>query len=942
MNFYYKRFYTVVIYTFLIILIGNLWSVGEARGFFSTETYGKIVGRVTDAFTGDVLPSVNVTVLNTTLGASTNFKGEFFILGVPVGSYVLRMSSIGFAPVKVTDVRISAGLETTVNIKLEPTTLELPEEIVVTAYRYEVGKLATNTVHIFDEDEISRLYAENPTGILMTLPGVTDDKIIRGGRPSDIDFQIDGISVRDPLFGGISHESMINNLALKEIQIKTGGFNAGNGNAMSGIVNLITGVGGTNWNGKIRIKNSFSALNGDNKGAKLNPRGEKIVEFAAGGPLSLYNHNIELFFTGKVNTQRNRTPGLDVRDPEGNNITDYPHNRLAQHSIFAKAIYRLNPNMKIVAGGLSGTSNQEEDSWLWQYNDNYNNLPSISQKNSLGYLRFTHTLSKRLFYETTLEYMETLFEQGLKDESLKKMWYSNYDILSPSARGQETQVDYGVNNPYGVEDIFVNTGQPSSYWSTKSRYYGLNVNVVSQLKDYLLLRTGAEMKSYHVRNKYRGGSFEIPNTFQDNYSYKPYTFSGFGLSTIDFSGLHIDAGFRVQYFDPKSPTAFFGTASSTNSYQVNKKFHISPRFGISSELQNGLVVHANFGWLYQLPTFHSLYARQELNVNETDSRISGNPHLNPQRTAIYETGLTYSFSEIYTLNATAYYKNLNNHELADTTSISSYDVPHYNSGGTGQVVGLELNFTRRPSKNLAMRLSYTISSARGTFSLMKQQRTINEIPETYNDLSGVVAPQSLLESPTIQKTFPLSFDRRHNIRAVIDYSVPHGNGPVIFSSCPLQNLAANFTTIIRSGTPYTQQDAFGNIIGEYNFSRNPWNIITNLRLQKFFPNNRFKFSVFLDIRNLFNRVKPIAYYPSNSPLYPGKILSVPQGDTKDESAEGFAGVNQYTRNADLNNDGKIDDNEKEAAYQRFFLDFLRLKTMYQLPREVWFGFQFHF
>lgn len=941
MKFYYKRSYNIVINIFLIILIGNLWSGREALGFFSTETYGKIVGRVTDASTGDVLPSVNVTVLNTTLGSSTNFKGEFFIIGVPVGSYELRVSSIGFAPVKVTNVRVSAGLETTVNIELEPTTLEIPEEIVVTARRYEVGKFATSTVHIIDEDDIFRLYAEDPTGILMTFPGVTDDKIIRGGRPSDIDFQVDGISIRDPLFGGIPHESMINNLALKEIQIKTGGFSAGNGNAMSGIVNLITGVGGMHWNGKIRIKNSFSALNGYNKGAKLNPRGEKIVEFAVGGPLSLYNQNLELFFAGKVNTQRNRTPGLDVLDPKGNNITDYQHNRLARHNIFGKAIYRLNPNMKIVAGGLFGRSNQEEDSWLWRYNDNYNNLPSISQKNSLGYLRFTHTLSNRLFYETTLEYMETLFEQGLKIESRKKMWYSNYDILP--AAGQETQVDYGVNNPYGVEDIFVNTGQLNSYWSTKSRYYGLNVNVVTQLKDYLLLRAGAETKLYHVANIYQGNSFEIPNTFQDNYNYKPYTFSGFGLSTIDLSGLHIDAGLRLQYFDPKSTTAFFGTASSTNSYIVNKKFHISPRLGISSELQNGLVVHANFGWLYQLPTFHSLYARQELNVNEPDSKISGNPHLNPQRTAIYETGLTYSFSEIYTLNATAYYKNLNTHELADTLSISSRDVPHYSNGGTGRVVGLELNFIRRPSKNLAMRLSYTISSARGTFSLMKQPRTINEIPETYNDLSNIVAPQSLLESPTIQKTYPLSFDRLHNICAVIDYSAPHGNGPVIFGSRPLQNLSANFTSIIRSGTPYTQRDVYGNIIGEYNFSRNPWNIITNLRLQKFFPNNRFKFSVFLDIRNLFNRVKPLAYYPSNSPLYPGKTLSVPQkGETKDDPGEGFVGVNQYSRTADLNNDKIIDDREKEAAYQRFFRDFIRLKTMYQLPREIWFGFQFHF
>ncbi len=48
-------------------------------------TTGKIAGTVKDAKTGEPLPSANVVIEGTTLGAATNPDGYFAILNIPPG-----------------------------------------------------------------------------------------------------------------------------------------------------------------------------------------------------------------------------------------------------------------------------------------------------------------------------------------------------------------------------------------------------------------------------------------------------------------------------------------------------------------------------------------------------------------------------------------------------------------------------------------------------------------------------------------------------------------------------------------------------------------------------------------------------------------------------------------------------------------------------------------
>ncbi len=105
-------------------------------------TTGKIVGTVVDARTGEPLPSVNVTVPGTTLGASTNVDGYFVILNIPPGSYRLVASLVGFRNSSAVDVRVaSEALKGLVESGSRPVSLPDIEAVVATYSGFTDGEL---------------------------------------------------------------------------------------------------------------------------------------------------------------------------------------------------------------------------------------------------------------------------------------------------------------------------------------------------------------------------------------------------------------------------------------------------------------------------------------------------------------------------------------------------------------------------------------------------------------------------------------------------------------------------------------------------------------------------------------------------------------------------------------------------------------------------------
>jgi hypothetical protein len=155
---------------------------------------GKISGVVKGA---DGTPAVgaNVVLEGTTLGASADVNGRFFILNIPPGSYRVRASAVGFTPKVVTDVRVGSDQIITVDFNLQSEAVGLAE-VVVQAERPPVDKSQTSARTRLSGDDFTTLPASS-VGDLVATSASTYKGFVRGGRVFETKTLIDGIDVTD-------------------------------------------------------------------------------------------------------------------------------------------------------------------------------------------------------------------------------------------------------------------------------------------------------------------------------------------------------------------------------------------------------------------------------------------------------------------------------------------------------------------------------------------------------------------------------------------------------------------------------------------------------------------------------------------------------------------------------------------------------------------------
>ena len=91
---------------------------------------GQVTGTITSAESGQPVPSVQVSIRDTRLGAITNADGRFRILNVPAGSHVLQTASIGYTALEQPIVVI-ADSSITVNFSIASRSTVLGKVVVV-------------------------------------------------------------------------------------------------------------------------------------------------------------------------------------------------------------------------------------------------------------------------------------------------------------------------------------------------------------------------------------------------------------------------------------------------------------------------------------------------------------------------------------------------------------------------------------------------------------------------------------------------------------------------------------------------------------------------------------------------------------------------------------------------------------------------------------------
>ena len=236
---------------YFLILVLLLWVVFPTeQALVHGASKGKIVGKVTDAQTGEPLPGVNIVVEGTMLGAATGANGEYFIINFPPGSYNIRASMIGYSAMTVTGVIVNINQTTTENFTLTQQAIQ-GETVVVVADRDIVKTDVANTQKILSGEEMAAIPVAQFHDILDKQAGITkfDSRglFIRGSREASISLTLDGVETRDNVDNQVY--TRINPDEVEQVEVQTGGFNAEYGNASAGVITVVSKEGGDTYSG---------------------------------------------------------------------------------------------------------------------------------------------------------------------------------------------------------------------------------------------------------------------------------------------------------------------------------------------------------------------------------------------------------------------------------------------------------------------------------------------------------------------------------------------------------------------------------------------------------------------------------------------------------------------------------------------------------------------
>ena len=197
-----------ILSSFLVLLLIPALAFGQN---------GSLSGSVTDGESEDVLPGANVLLVDTGLGAATSLDGEYSINDIPVGTYVLRVTFVGYKTLEQT-IDIVAGANT-MDIALEPDFTGL-EEVVVTGIasatsksRAEVAVGSVDTDRLLEQNayqDVSQLLSAKVPGVsVMPSSGNVGGGIrfqMRSSTGLNGDGQpviyVDGVRIDDSEFGG--------------------------------------------------------------------------------------------------------------------------------------------------------------------------------------------------------------------------------------------------------------------------------------------------------------------------------------------------------------------------------------------------------------------------------------------------------------------------------------------------------------------------------------------------------------------------------------------------------------------------------------------------------------------------------------------------------------------------------------------------------------------
>lgn len=938
---------------------------------FAQGTAGKITGQVIDSGTKEPLPAASIRIEGTPMGSMAGEAGNYFILNVPPGEYVLVVNVIGYQPVRIEQVIVKQDFTTYQNVELESTVLEVTEAVTVIAERPLVEKSLTSSRTIVDAEEIKALPIVSIAEVVLTTAGSFAGNL-RGGRAQDQQTTLDGATVTSQR-GNTGQAFTVNPFMIQELEVKTGTFNAEYTNALSGLTSVVTKDGGPSFSGNLEfrtlgqkglnwtkpppldlvdklrtgesnaqdlrnlintaltltdafnndparlddglsLKSPFSTLDTSSGNPldwtasfsrenyywdydRIIPEAEApgFAYLTQGLPVAqAQSQGVDRSFNpdkynqyARNNRTEKRPTQLDwgFGGPLGNKLNYFVSGRFSESwgrqpnqytrvmNAFAKMTLRPSNSTKVSASaliednGFFSGKGQRSASYTWKYimeglNENFNGRLHLN-------VSFTHTLSPKTFYEIRYSHLREYAEEY-------NPRFGQAGIPNFASAANVTAIGYNPNEvsglgggqpgyrAYGDEAYIVGSGSPGYNTNIRPFKTDLSYSITSQVNLNHQFKAGAGISLYDYHEQRRTiaranapaiFNEEINNSATTNfapasgweYHVYPTEYFLFAQDRIEYGGLIVNAGLRLDIFDAKSndinpfrPRSGPLAGDDNPQYLTESpsiKTGLAPRLGISHPITDQAALHYSYGVFNQRPTLANLY--NGLVQSYPFERNHGNTDLPYQQATNYEMGVQAEIYPGYHLDVTGYFRDV------DQLPLSWNAAPEANFiGGSQREIqfllptlaqdsrGFEVSFRRAMANRFSIRANYTVAFTEDfTVPLGVTETVISEAQLR----SGTPVPATYQRRVT-------DFDRRHRIVGNVLIELPVG-------------ITANFLTKAQSGNQFrskneTTADPLG-LLGAAR--RSPWTWTTDVYAQKVVNLGGTRLGVFTQINNLFDR-----------------------------------------------------------------------------------------
>jgi outer membrane receptor protein involved in Fe transport len=782
---------------------------------FAFQT-GKIAGEVKDE-SGDPLIGVSVYIEGTTKGINSDVDGRYNINNVDAGTYVVIFQYLGYATYRVENVEVFVDQTTRIDATLKESVIE-GEEVVVTAERPIVEKDRTTTTAYISSDQLEDLPVVNLSDAINNQAGVVDGHF-RGGRTGEVAYLVNGVPINNAYNNSAAftvEQNMVSSL-----QVISGVFNAEYGQALSGVVDIVTKGVPEDWSGNFlaytgnivsnRELEFVSRETGPGPFLASDDFVSEKVTYTEAAPF-LENRDVQVSIGGpiideklgvRVSLRYLKDPGhligKDLFRPsdqsfglsnserndwliESTGSGDYVSmNYQDRYSLNSSVVYEVNSRFKVDYNLFLQKSDGQGYNHGFKYNPKgVNEYHNLSQNHILG---MKYVFGQKSFANLSFSYLNDTGGSWLHTppEDSLNLSSAYVPVEQNSQQGREAFA-VGGNELFSTRDIVQTSGVVGSF--------------TSQLNSVVSIKTGFSGRFHNLDVNTFGITVlndepRVNDSPYDTYrlDVSPYEAAAYAQTKIEYPNLIVNAGLRADYFNPNFVVPRDWTQASratitdpenptetiSNRVDADDTFQLSPRLGIAFPISETGVMRFSAGLFFQTPQLSILYSNSEFEKNPTASPAQfGNANLDPERTLSFEVGLQQGITETLGLDFTIYSKDIRNLTGVEFgRAFDGQNISRFINLDYGTIKGATLSLYQRGDGPISWTLDYTLQFAKGSAS---------------NPTDAFNRFQSGLE-PTI-KLRRLDWDRRNVLNNTFTYRTNVG-------------LTISAISSLQTGTPYT-------------------------------------------------------------------------------------------------------------------------------------------